>query len=373
MDKIKVLFALPNLKTAGSGREMLNIVEGLDKDKFEAWVGIQEVGGTLFDEVIEKKLPIVAQPFIAQENLNLIQKIKKAKALAKDFKSLEFDIWQSFNWSSDFSEAFVARWAGAKYVYVKKNMNWGRRAWKTKSMLSTAIVARNTTMQETFFANKKYKRKVHLIPGGVDTEKFKPGFDMSARKEFDIPEDALLLSCIAHLVRPKDHETLIKAVEKVPEAYLLIAGTAKDEEYKNELEALIKTLRMESRVKLIGAYADVNKLLNACNAMVLPTSTYKGHEEGCPVSVLEAMAAGTPCIVSDVAGSRDLIEHGKNGLVFKPGDVNSLVDCLQEFILKPSYPKTLAEKSLDKAYAEYTLQREVKKFEQLYLKMMRRS
>lgn len=373
MKKIKVLFALPNLKTAGSGREMLNIVEGLDKDIFEAWVGIQEVGGALFDEVIEKKLPVVAQPFMARENMNLMQKIRKAKALAKDFKSLDFDIWQSFNWSSDFSEAFVARWSGAKYVYVKKNMNWGRRAWKTKTMLSTAVVARNTTMQETFFANKKYKRKVHLIPGGVDTDRFKPGFDMSARKELGIPEDAFMLTCIAHLVRPKDHETLIKAVEQVPEAYLVIAGRAKDEAYKNELEALIKELKLEGRIKLIGAYAEVNKLLNASNAMVLPTSTYKGHEEGCPVSVLEAMAAGTPCIVSDVAGSRDLIEHGRNGLVFKPGHVGGLVDCIQEFILKPSYPKALAEKSLDKVYADYTLQKEVKKFEALYKKIMRRS
>lgn len=373
MKKIKVLFALPNLKTAGSGREMLNIVEGLDKNVFEPWVGVQEVGGALFDEVIEKKIPIVAQPFMAKENLNLINKIRKAKELAKDFKSLDFDIWQSFNWSSDFSEAFVARWSGAKYVYVKKNMNWGRRAWKTKSMLATSIVARNTSMQETFLAGKKYKRKVTLIPGGVDTELFKPGFDMSARKELGIPDDAFLLSCIAHLVRPKDHETLIRAVEKVPEAYLVIAGSDKDESYKNELEALIKELKLGDRVKMPGAYPDVNKLLNSCNAMVLATSTYKGHEEGCPVSVLEAMAAGTPCIVSDVAGNRDLIEHGKNGLVFKPGHVNGLVDCIQEFILKPSYPKSLAEKSLDKVYAEYTLQREVKNFEALYKKIMRRS
>lgn len=371
MKKIKVLFALPNMTTAGSGREMLNIVERLDRNTFEPWIGIQEIGGALFDEVIAKKLPVIVQPFLVKENVNLINKIRQSRKNAKDYKSLNFDIWQSFNWSSDFSEAFVARWSGAKYVYVKKNMNWGRKAWKTKSMLASEIVTRNTTMQETFFADKKYRRKVHLIPGGVDTDVFKPAFDMSARTELGIPEKAIMLSCVAHIVRSKDQATLIKAVAKVPEAYLVIAGAAKDQDYKQELEALIKKLNVQERVKMVGSYPDVNKLLNASNALVLPTSTYLGHEEGCPVSVLEAMAAGTTCIVSDVAGSRDLITHGKTGLVFKPENIDQLADCIREFILKPSYPKELAERALDKVYAEYTIQREVKRFEDLYKRMMR--
>lgn len=372
MKKIKVLFALPNMTTAGSGREMLNIVERMDRNVFEPWIGIQEIGGALFDEVIAKKLPVIVQPFLVKENANLLSKIRQSRKFAKDYKSLGFDIWQSFNWSSDFSEAFVARWAGAKYVYVKKNMNWGRKAWKTKSMLASEIVARNTTMLETFFTDKKLKRKIHLIPGGVDTDVFKPVFDMTARADLNIPEKAIMLSCVAHIVRSKDQATLIKAVAKVPEAYLVIAGAAKDEEYEKELETLIKKHNVQDRVQMVGSYPDVNKLLNASNALVLPTSTYMGHEEGCPVSVLEAMASGTTCIVSDVAGNRDLITHGKTGLVFKPERVDDLADCIREFILKPSYPKDLAERALDKVYAEYTIQKEVKAFEGLYKKMMKR-
>ena len=372
LNKIKVLFALPNLTTAGSGREMLNIAERLDKNLFEAWIGVQQVGGELFDEIIARKMPVVVQPFIVDEQASLATKIRKARAYARDFRSLEFDIWQSFNWSSDFSEALVARWAGAKYLYVKKNMNWGRKAWKTKTMFSTAVVARNSTMLETFFASKRYKRKVHLIPGGVETDKFKPGYDMTARQEFGIPDKALMVSCIAQLVRSKDHATLIKAAAKVEQAYVVIAGAVRDNEYKAELYALIKKLGVQDRVKIAGHYSNVNSLLNASNAFVLPTSSYMGHEEGCPVSILEAMAAGTPCIVSDVAGNRDLIEHGKTGLVFKPEKADALADCLREFINKPSYPKELAEKALDKVYGEYTIQKEVQKFEALYSKLMKR-
>lgn len=371
MRKIKILFTLPNLQTAGSGREMINIAERLDKNRFEAWIGVQQGGGELFDEVIAKRLPLIVQPFMAKEQDAWVHKVRKAKLMAADFKRLDFDIWQSFNWSSDFSEAMVARWAGAKFVYVKKNMNWGRKAWKTKSMLSSAIIARNSTMPETFFAKKAYRKKVHLVAGGVDTEKFKPSFNMAIREELNIPLRAMLACCVAHIVRSKDQATLIKAISRIEGAYLVLAGAVRDEVYKTELDELVKKLGVTDRVKFIGTGYDVNDILNASNAFVLPTSLYKGHEEGCPVAVLEAMAAGTPCIVSDVAGSRDIIQHGKTGLVFKPEQVDQLADCLRDFITKPSYPKELAERALDKVYAEYTIQKEVQRFEALYQHLMK--
>lgn len=371
MKKIKILFTLPNLKTAGSAHEMLNIVERLDKKMFEAWVGIQEGGGDLFDEVIARKIPIVVQPFLCDEGTPLFTKIRKARAYAKEFKSMGFDVWQSFNWSSDFSEAFVARWSGARYIYVKKNMNWGRKAWKTKTMLSSAVVARNKTMLTTFFDNKKYKRKVYHIQGGVDLEKFKPGFDMSLRKEHNVPDDAFLVCNVAQVVRSKDHATLIKAVAQTNDVYLLMAGAFRDSEYKEELDSLIRQLNVQNRVKFAGGLKNINSLLNASNAFVLSTSEHGGHEEGCPVAVLEAMASGTPCIVSDVAGNRDLIEHGETGLVFKPERVEQLADCIKELIAKPGYGKALAEKALDKVYLQYSLDKEVNNFAAMYKKIMK--
>ena len=371
MKKIKILFTLPNLKTAGSAREMLNIVERLDKNTFEAWVGLQEGGGELFDQVIARNIPIVVQPFLIDEGTSLLTKIRKARAYAKNFKKMGFDIWQSFNWSSDFSEAFVARWSGAKYVYVKKNMNWGRKAWKTKTMLSSAVVARNKTMLTTFFDNKKYRKKVYHIHGGVDIEKFKPGFDMSLRKDYGVPDDVFMVCIVAQIVRSKDQATLIRAVAKVEKAYLLMAGAIRDKEYKEELDSLIRQLNVKDRVQFVGNVSDVNGLLNASNAFVLPTSMHGGHEEGCPVAVLEAMASGTPCIVSDVAGNRDLIEHGKNGLMFNPERTEQLADCIRELIAKPGYGKALAEKALDKAYLEYSLDKEVNNFAAMYKKMVK--
>ena len=162
-----------------------------------------------------------------------------------------------------------------------------------------------------------------------------------------MPDDAFLVSSVAQIVRSKDLASLIRAVAKVDKVHLLLmAGAVRDEDYKEELDSLIRQHNLQDRVKFIGSTNNVNRLLNASNAFVLSTSTHGGHEEGCPVSVLEAMASGTTCIVSAVAGNRDLIEHGKTGLVFKPERVEQLADCIRELISKAQLCKAAGRKSI---------------------------
>lgn len=366
MKKIKILFTVPNFKTAGSGREMFNIAERLDKNIFEASFVVESAGGKLFDEIKEKGYDISVQQYTVKGGANILGTFLKARKLAKAFKHKKYDIWQSFGWSSDYTEAMVAKAAGAKYVYVKKNMNWGVRAWQVKSTLSNAIVARNTTLLETYFAPNRYHKKAVFITGGVQVERFKPNTPTTIRTELGVPNDAFLISCIAQLVKVKDQPTLIKAAAQIPNTYVVLAGAARDEQYHKDILKLIDELGIKDRIIIPGSISDVNALLNASNAFVLPTTKRGGHEEGCPVALMEAMAAGTPCIASDVAGSRDLIKHGETGMQFKPDDVEGLVKCINESIANPEATKKMAEKAYKLIHEKHTLELEAAAFAKMY-------
>ena len=63
------------------------------------------------------------------------------------FKKHQFDIIHSWHWSSDFSEPLAAKMAGIPFVYTKKAMGWGNKAWTLRSKLSTKIVVVNETSQ----------------------------------------------------------------------------------------------------------------------------------------------------------------------------------------------------------------------------------
>lgn len=368
--RIRILFTIPNFKTAGSGREMFNIIERLDKTVFDPIVAVKEAGGSLYDEIIAKGYEVLVKPFTVDVKGGLAMLLSCTK-IGKSFRAYKIDVWQSFNWSSDFTEPIIAKIAGAKYVYVKKNMNWERKAWKVKSHLSSAIVARNISMYEGYFSSPFFRSKTQFITGGVNIAQYGSSEVSDIREKLSIPADACMLSCVAQIVRIKDQATLIKAVAKIDGTYLVLAGAMRDEQYANELKELISELGLNNRVFLIGNVSTVNALLHASDIFVLPTSSLNGHEEGCPVALLEAMAAGIPCIASNIAGSKDLIKHEETGLLFQSGNSSELSACIQKYLNVPQEAKRIARTALGYVQAKHTLEIEAEAFNNFYKRLVR--
>jgi len=301
----------------------MNIIERIDKEVFDVSIHLRQEGGGLFNEAISKGYTI----FIRDTNYNIIS-IKGFLGLIKDilyFKKLKFDIWQSFDWSSSYVEPLIAKLSGSKFIYLKKNMNSGRRSWDIKYHLSDWIIARNSVMVQSFL--KPYHTKVSLIKGAVDTDVFCPS-EAQVRKSNDI----INIVCIAQIVRVKGQDLLIKAIKSIPNVQLNLVGAFRDLSYKGELEKLINDLELNSRVVLLGSSLNIPLLLHESDIFVLPTSRIGGHEEGSPVALLEAMAVGLVCVGSNVAGTSDIIDDGKNGFLFEPDMADSLKEALHNAI-----------------------------------------
>lgn len=145
-------------------------------------------------------------------------------------------------------------------------------------------------------------------------------------------------------------------------------GTFRDVKYKNEIEQQITNVGMGNKVKLWGGVNEVRQMLSETDLFVLPTSKLFGHEEGCPVALMEAMAMERLCIASDVAGSRDLIQDGKNGFLFEPDNVLAL----KETILKgrqSNRQDQIRSNARDFILSEHTLDKESVKFADVYRKL----
>lgn len=95
-----------------------------------------------------------------------------------------------------------------------------------------------------------------------------------------------------------------------PSIHLVICG---DGEEKETLFNLSRELGIESQIHLLGNRSDMKELYALADVFVMAS-----YREGLSRSIMEAMASGLPCIVSDIRGNRDLIENGKNGFVFTP-------------------------------------------------------
>jgi glycosyltransferase involved in cell wall biosynthesis len=181
-----------------------------------------------------------------------------------------------------------------------------------------------TINQEDYiFAKRHLKAKrIEYVSGvGVDLKRFGEVTTEKQikRSELGIPEDKVLLFSIGELNENKNHETIIRAIANM-DVHYMIAGTGKLQVY---LQRVIDELMLGDRVKLLGFRNDIGQLCKAADIFVFPS-----FREGLPVSVIEAMASGLPCVASKIRGNMDLVA-AEGGFLCAPDDVHGFANAIK--------------------------------------------
>jgi len=175
-------------------------------------------------------------------------------------------------------------------------------------------------------------------------------------------EDTLNIITVARLGPPKDHLTLVRALkaasERVPGLRLLIVGDGPNEP---AIRQLAERLQIAHIVQFLGARHDVGDWLSRADVFVLSSLS-----EGVPISLLEAMASGLPCVVSDVGGMREIVEMGDAGTVVAPGDVDGLADAIIDYAVNRTKLRQQGDNARSAYATHYTLQRMAASYMVLY-------
>lgn len=146
------------------------------------------------------------------------------------------------------------------------------------------------------------------------------------RKEIKVPLMAKVIFSAGELNKNKNNEIIIRAIAKLnnPNIYYVLCGEGK---LRDKLEKLAKELGVEDKVIFLGFRTDVLELLQAVDIFAMTS-----FREGLPRSLMEAMVAGLPCIVSNIRGNRDLIHQEKGGYLSHPKDVNEFKNSIDKLV-----------------------------------------
>ena len=368
--KWKILFTIPNFDTAGSGKALLNIASRLDKKIFEPHIACLHDKGDFFKVVKESGFPV----HIFQFTTPMISRIKglvQCWRISRQIKKINPHIIHSFHYAPDYSEALSARLAGIPWIFTKKNMNWGgksKNGWKLRSIFSDHIIIQNTDMKKQFYPSSL---KTTLISRGVDTIKFKPkSKNQKLLNKYSIAENEKVIITVANLVPVKGIEVLIDAFELLCKKYvnihLFIVGD-KENKYGYDLNAKVKKLNSKNRIYFIGKVRDVFDYYSIADIFVLPTLNV-GRKEGCPVSLLEAMACGITILASNISGINDILDPFQDCL-FDSGDVIDLINKLDQLLqgIENSEENIELIKYVTKYYC---INQEVKLHDEVYQKLL---
>jgi len=187
--------------------------------------------------------------------------------------------------------------------------------------------------------------KCIAIPNGIALERFAA----SAPAPWEQREAAILMA--SRFARQKDHATLIAALALLrarglaPTLYLAGAGSAR---LRRKAAAQAARLGLQQQVRFLGSVADLPQRLAATQLFVLST-----HWEGMPLALVEAMAAGCACVATDVLGAREVIEHGRTGLLVPHADEQALADALQALLRDAPRAAQLGQAARRQAFDGY--------------------
>jgi glycosyltransferase involved in cell wall biosynthesis len=201
--------------------------------------------------------------------------------------------------------------------------------------------------------------RVHVIPPGVDLDRFSPGDRHRARARLGLDDDVWIACSVRRLVPRMGLDVLLRAwAELRSEGLLLLAGEGPE---RQELEALATRLEIEGSVRFLGRVSEemLVDLYRAADVCVVPSTTL----EGFGLVVLEALACGTPVTASDVGGLPSALAGLEPRLIVPAGDPRALAARLRS---------PLPERAACRAAAErFSWGRCVERHRDLYRQVMR--
>jgi glycosyltransferase involved in cell wall biosynthesis len=149
-----------------------------------------------------------------------------------------------------------------------------------------------------------------------------------------------LILCVGGICLRKNQNAFIRALDPVAARrkfrLVFLGGVSRDEPYGREFFELLRTRAWCAH----GGFVDREKLktwLRESSLLALPSL-----EDNCPMTVLEAMAAGVPVVAANVGGVPDLITDGKTGLLCNPLDAASMAGAVEKILAQPELARTLA-------------------------------
>jgi glycosyltransferase involved in cell wall biosynthesis len=208
--------------------------------------------------------------------------------------------------------------------------------------------------------------KVVEIPLGLELASFVDAPSRhEARSMLDLTPDEPVVAIVARLVPIKDVGLFLQAFARVTSAATaIIVGDGPD---RAGLEAQAAALGIAGRCRFLGWRRDVNAVYAAADVVTLTS-----RNEGSPVSIIEAMAAGRAVVCTNVGGVADVVTPGVSGMLVTYGDAEALAASIDELLGDPDLRSRLGAEARRAVYPRYDVSRLVSDISALYTGLVQR-
>jgi glycosyltransferase involved in cell wall biosynthesis len=373
--KVAFITHYPNLY--GANRSLLDLIEGLRKYGVRPYV-ILPSRGEILTVLQEKKIPFAIIHFrfwidTKKEKTNLwTGYYNAAKRLRQNFKEIPRFEKQLKEWEIELVYtntsvipvgALIAKKLNLPHVWHLREfidldygfkLDWGKLSLNLGLRQARAIVA-NSEAIASYHTKDLERQKVSVIYNGINTlTEFDRLYELRQLIERD---NKVYTFAVVGLIQPgKGQDVAIKALgilaKDYPQIRLLLAGSLgpAQENYGKELQELVKSFALSEKVEFLGHVDDPYKVYWAADALLMCS-----RSEAMGRVTVEAMSASLPVIGYDNAGTAEIIEPEKTGLLYR-GGAEELASCMRRLVENSFWAKQLGEQAWKTAREKYSVE-----------------
>ncbi|MBW2022726.1 MAG: glycosyltransferase family 4 protein [Deltaproteobacteria bacterium] len=234
---------------------------------------------------------------------------------------------------------------------------------RTKYSLFEKVVTISEGIKRILLLEGVPSEKIVCIHSAVDVDKYSGPCNRSwFCQEFLIPPDYKTIGMIAQFIPRKGHQYVVEAIpgtlERCPKTKFLFFGKGPLED---NIKALCKAKGVEQYVVFAGFREDLPRIFPCIDLVIHPATL-----EGLGVSLLQAAASGVPIIGAKAGGIPEVVDHGVNGLLFEPGDVESIKNYVVDLLLDSAKRRVYARHGREIVARKFSLHIMIKQYIRLY-------
>lgn len=357
---IRVLHVVTYMGIGGLETMLMNYYRHVDRKKIQFDFLVHRDFEAAYDrEIIELGGKIFRLPRLNPINLYYWEQLDKFFGEHREYKIVHshLDCMSAIPLKSAKKNGVPVRIAHAHSSSQTKDRKYYLKLfYKSKiAQYATELFACSEAAGQWMFGTDHF----YVLNNAIDVNQYvyDPLVRAAERTKMGISKETLVIGHVGRFAPPKNHKYLIELFnqvrKKIPNIVLLLVG---DGELRNQMENQVKELGIQEKVIFTGQRIDVSRLLQVMDVFVFP-SIY----EGLPLSLIEAQAAGLPCLISDKVP----IECKKTDLVkqISLNDMNKWIEMIigTEKVIRRDTSKEIRDSGFD-------INSNVKKLEEFYLK-----
>ncbi len=394
-ERIRVMRIIGRLNIGGPAIHVVNLNGGLDPDRYDSLLATGREGareGSMTDFAAARGLRLKVIPELGRE-ISIARDLTAVFRLYRLMRKERPHIVHTHTAKAGFAGRLAARFAGVPVVchtfhghvlegyFGPGKPRLFRGIERILSRLTDRIITISETLREDLSRMGVARRdRISVVPLGFNLDGFRScrnRFDRERRnrtpeggrlcngrfrKELGITEDQRLVAAVGRLVKIKNIPLFIDAARMArasdPQMRFVLVG---DGELRPVLEDHVRSAGLEHAIRFAGWRYDMEEIYSALDTVVISSDN-----EGTPVSLIEAMAAGCPVVATRVGGVPDLLEGGSLGRMTPRGDARALAEAMLDVFRDEAKTLEMAVRARRTVLDRYRIERLIADMDRLY-------